>query len=107
MISKDIDCVANLIVDSDATDKIVNVHSESEPPKSKKELRKTDKSVFDSSITQFDFRTDTTKKFLKAVVDVHKACQTALAADGKVAFRHLKLYDNNKVFQLSTFAISV
>ena len=76
------------------------MHCESDPPKSKEKLREEDKSVFDSSIPELDFRTDTTNKLLKAVVKVHTDCENDVAGNGKVAFRHLKLYDKNNVFRV-------
>ena len=88
-VRKDINTVANIIINSDATGHIVDLHCESDPPKSKKELREVDKSIFDSSITSLDFRTDTTDKLLKAVVKLHTDCENdGVAGNGKVAFRH-------------------
>ena len=103
-VRKDINTVANIIIDSDATGHIVDLHCESDPPKSKKELREVDKSIFDSSITSLDFRTDTTDKLLKTVVKLHTDCENdGVAGNGKVAFRHLKLYDKNSVFRLDQY----
>ena len=102
-VEKDINTVANIIIESDATDHIVTLHCESDPPKSKQELREVDKSIFDSSIQSLDFRTDTTKKLLKAVVKLHTDCENDKAGNGKVTFRHLKLYDINNVFRLDQY----
>ena len=90
-IWKDIDSIANIIVDSDATDHVVGLHCESDPPKSKEELREVDKSVFDSSIAELDFGTDTTNKILKTVVKVHKDCETDVAGNVKVSFPSFKI----------------
>ena len=81
----------------------INSFCESDPPKSKKELHEQDKSVFERSKLELDFRTDTTNKLVKAVVNVHKACETDSSGDGKVAFRHLHLYDQNGVYRLSQY----
>ena len=78
-------------------------HSDTNPALTKKQLRKRNKSIFDCSKDQYDFRTNQRERVLYTIFKMHKDCQTAGIDKATIIYRHLKIYDKNRVFRLSEF----
>ena len=70
VVSKDIDSITNIILDSH--NHVIDLHTETDPPKSKEQLRESNKSVFDSSQDQYDFRSKARHKVLQTILKVHR-----------------------------------
>ena len=95
IVLKDVCNIANVAVNSHEH---VLEHTDTNPPLSKKQLQKRNKSIFDSSKDQYDFRTNQRERVLYTIFKVHKDCQTVGIDKAKIKYSHLKIYDKNGVF---------
>ena len=94
--------IANIVLDSN--NHLVDLHTDTHLPQSKQELwEKTNKSVFDSSQAQYNFRNQDRHKVLQTIFKVHKDCETVGTDKAEIKYHHLKIYDKQRVFQLLKF----
>ena len=100
IVLKDVVNIANVTISSHEH---VLEHTDTHPPLSKKQLRKRDKSIFDSSQDQYDLRTNQRERVLYTIFKVHKDCETAGTDKAEIKYSHLKIYDKQGVFRLSKF----